>query len=307
MDFSIVIPVYNREDYLKSALTSALSQKEFDNYEIIVVDDGSKIELSPTIKAFQLNSNIEINYFKIENSGPGLARNFGVQKAKGKYVVFLDSDDLLYEGALIIYKKMIEAHDFAVFISCRFNQFNEQIKENKYEIDDKKVEYSIYENYLLKKSNPEFGASNIVVKRTCFNKIDGFDKPRNKSFHLEDHDLLLKLAKFENFGIIFYPKTVVYRIHESNSINEVEKILIGINNLSEKFKNNEYESKKISLIRIRAIIGIPAFYWTIKLFRQKMFGKAFQLLFKNAAMILCFIIVFLPLKLNLIKNERKSI
>jgi glycosyltransferase involved in cell wall biosynthesis len=307
MVFSIVIPVYNREDYLKSALKSALMQNDFFDYEIIVVDDGSKIELKPVIDLFQINSKIKINYFKIENSGPGLARNFGVTKAQGKYIVFLDSDDLLYQGALHVYKKMIESHDFSAFITLRSNQLNEQIDTEIYLVQNQKLEYCAYKSYLYKKSNPEFGASNIVVKKKCFDEVGGFDRPRNRSFHLEDHDLLLKLAKFSNFGIIFQPKTVVYRIHESNSINEIEKILIGINNLTEKYKNNEYESKKISRFRTRAIIGIPVFHWSIKLLKQKMFKKGFKLMFTDFVMILSFIVVFLPIKLNLSKNERKSI
>jgi len=91
MKFSIIIPTYNRASVIKKTLQSVLNQS-FDDFEVIVVDDGSTDNTKEIVDT--INSN-KINYYYKENGERGAARNFGVLKAKGKYISFLDSDDLL--------------------------------------------------------------------------------------------------------------------------------------------------------------------------------------------------------------------
>src|SRR5438105_3528298 len=89
--FSIIIPTYNRAAFITSTVQSVL-QQTYGNFEVIVVDDGS------TDNTEEIISNIshqQLFYFKKDNAERGAARNFGVQKAKGDYITFLDSDDLL--------------------------------------------------------------------------------------------------------------------------------------------------------------------------------------------------------------------
>src|SRR5690606_6564927 len=85
----VIIPFYNNVQWLESAVKSVLSQT-FKNYEIIIVNDGS-IE---NLNSFIDNYCNMIKYFETENKGPGHARNFGIKKAQGEYIAFLDSDDL---------------------------------------------------------------------------------------------------------------------------------------------------------------------------------------------------------------------
>lgn len=91
--FSIIIPVYNTEKYLKKCLDSVINQK-FDNYEIIIVNDGSTDNSQTIINNYKNKSN-KIRVFKNKNGGLSFARNFGVTKAKGDYILFLDSDDYI--------------------------------------------------------------------------------------------------------------------------------------------------------------------------------------------------------------------
>lgn len=88
---SIIIPVYNAEKYLNASILSAMKQT-WPNIEIIIVDDGSK-DSSLQI-ARSLENNI-IKVFSQENKGASAARNYGLKEAKGKYIQFLDADDLL--------------------------------------------------------------------------------------------------------------------------------------------------------------------------------------------------------------------
>lgn len=89
--FSIVIPTFNRATFIQKAVQSVLEQA-YTNFEIIIVDDGSTDNTEEVIR--NLNSN-KIYYHKIENAERGYARNFGTLHAKGDYVTFLDSDDIL--------------------------------------------------------------------------------------------------------------------------------------------------------------------------------------------------------------------
>ena len=101
--FSIIIPTYNRSYLIGKAIHSALNQN-YSSFEIIVVDDGSTDDTEAIVKEIKSE---KLFYFKKENAERGAARNFGVQKSKGDYVNFLDSDDLLYPHHLSSALKLI--------------------------------------------------------------------------------------------------------------------------------------------------------------------------------------------------------
>lgn len=91
MTVSVIIPTHNRCDSLKQAIDSVLDQT-IRNYELIIVDDGSTDETEIMVNNFKDD---RIQYYKLsENKGAAAARNYGVRKAKGKWVAFLDSDDV---------------------------------------------------------------------------------------------------------------------------------------------------------------------------------------------------------------------
>lgn len=94
--FSIVVPTYNRANLIGATLDSLL-QQSFKDYEIIVVDDGSTDDTEAVVLSIK---DPRIIYCRKENAERGAARNFGIQKAKGNYVTFIDSDDLMYPYAL---------------------------------------------------------------------------------------------------------------------------------------------------------------------------------------------------------------
>lgn len=91
MKVSVIIPFYSNIEWLEEAIESVLNQT-FSDYEIIIVNDGSPERDDHFISKYH-NHN-KVNYFKTENRGPAHARNFGINKANGEYLAFLDSDDL---------------------------------------------------------------------------------------------------------------------------------------------------------------------------------------------------------------------
>jgi glycosyltransferase involved in cell wall biosynthesis len=86
---SIIVAIYNRKDELFELLTSLTRQTDKE-FEIIIVDDGSLIDLKPTIRNFE--EILDIKYFRKDNSGPGLTRNYGAARAENEWLVFVDSD-----------------------------------------------------------------------------------------------------------------------------------------------------------------------------------------------------------------------
>ena len=92
MFFSCIIPVYNRPGELKDLLSSLLSQT-YNQFEVLVVEDGSSLRCDEVVTSF--SQDLSIRYFYQENTGQGFARNFGMQQAKGDFFVILDSDVLL--------------------------------------------------------------------------------------------------------------------------------------------------------------------------------------------------------------------
>ena len=86
---SLIIPIYNKEKYIDKCLESILCQS-FQDFELLVVDDGSTDRSVEKIKAFDDN---RIHLFCRSNSGVSCARNYGILNARGEYIVFIDSDD----------------------------------------------------------------------------------------------------------------------------------------------------------------------------------------------------------------------
>lgn len=91
---SVIVPVFQTEKYIKDCLDSLL-QQSYEQLEIIVIENGSSETCTSIIKEFQQKDNRIQLYILDENKGPGYARNFGMQKATGNYLYFLDSDDYL--------------------------------------------------------------------------------------------------------------------------------------------------------------------------------------------------------------------
>jgi len=94
VDISFIIPVYNRPAEIEELLRS-LSLQTRKGFEVIVVEDGSTLSSKAVVEKY--GKQLNISYFFKENSGPGLSRNYGCERAKGDYVIFLDSDCVLPE------------------------------------------------------------------------------------------------------------------------------------------------------------------------------------------------------------------
>jgi glycosyltransferase involved in cell wall biosynthesis len=95
MRFSVVVPVYNRPDEVDELLQSLETQSTKD-FEVIIIEDGSTLPCKEVVENYQ--EILDIHYFVIENAGPAGARNVGIEKAKGEYIIFFDSDCIIPQG-----------------------------------------------------------------------------------------------------------------------------------------------------------------------------------------------------------------
>ena len=97
MKYSFVIPVFNRPDEVDELLES-LTKQSLQDFEVLIVEDGSSQPCQEVAERYA--DALNVRYFMKENSGPGGSRNYGVERAKGEYVIILDSDVVLPEGYL---------------------------------------------------------------------------------------------------------------------------------------------------------------------------------------------------------------
>lgn len=293
-DFSIIIPVYNRPDYLKDAVYSCLNQ-DYSNYEIIVVDDGSPIDnLKSVVESVENPNNIKLSYYRINNSGAGYARNFGVSKSSGKYIVFLDSDDILVFYSLKLYNDTLRKFHFpSVVVASRikFKNYSDIDKSKFLDLSEYIVRYLSFKNYFCKTINMEFGASNIIVNRKSFQSVGGFHLRSQNTEHAEDHDLLLKLGDQPGFVYIVNPSSVYYRIHDSNSVANIDRLLYGLKELINSENLNLYPGGRTYLLQRYSIIGTPIFHWVIKLIKLSSFNKAIKLFISSFSFVIVFVIL----------------
>lgn len=116
--FSIIIPTYNRADFLPKTLETVFLQ-EFKDFEVLVIDDGSTDHTSEILQTFQ-SKYPNLAYHIQPNSERGIARNHGIKKAKGTYITFLDSDDWLYKNYLSQAHQIILTSQYPAFLHTAY-------------------------------------------------------------------------------------------------------------------------------------------------------------------------------------------
>lgn len=126
MKYSVIIPVYNVEKYIDRCLKSIISQN-YDDLEIIVIDNGST-DSSGSICDTYASEYSNISVYHIENHGVGSARNFGLSKARGEFIYFVDSDDYLVGNLFAEFEDKLTP-DFDLLVFSYYNSFEQEMTE----------------------------------------------------------------------------------------------------------------------------------------------------------------------------------
>ena len=201
---SVIVPVYNVEDYLARCLDSLVNQT-LKEIEIIVVNDGSPDNSQKIIDKYA-KKNLNIKAYKKENGGLSDTRNYGIKKANGEYIAFIDSDDFVDKTMLEkMYQKAI--NDDADIVVC--NSINLYDDNTKVEVKSN-LNYSDDEirNYLI--SAPM--ACTRIYKRELFNNFEF-----KKGIYYEDLELTPKLVNYTK-KIAFLDEGLYYYYQRMGSI-----------------------------------------------------------------------------------------
>lgn len=166
---TIIIPCYNSSQTIERTLNSIDNQK-YKNIEVIIVDDGSKDNLQDTIKKSEVSKKINIKYFKKENGGVSSARNYGIEKAQGEYLFFLDSDDIYNSNFIEKAVTLIEEnHADTVITLWDRNLYN--VEKNKIQILGDEINLSRNDGmkyFMYNKENITFGG--LLYKKDIIEK-----------------------------------------------------------------------------------------------------------------------------------------
>ena len=206
---SVVIPAYNCEDYVAEAIDSVLRQT-FKDYEIIVVNDASTDATPQILRAYERNGDIRVVTHE-KNKGLAAARNSGIRAAHGRWITFLDADDVWRPEKLQYHQNILDRNPGLVFISNNGMRFNCGEEVVFPPLPEDPVLKRIKWKELLLGRGP-FSGSNATVKRECFEEVGLFDESLRAA---EDRDMWMRIARrFATFQAPGYVHG--YRMHGGN-------------------------------------------------------------------------------------------
>lgn len=196
---SCIVPVYNGERYLGEAIESILKQS-YRPIEIIIVDDGSTDGTATVAGRYGK----QIRYLRQHNAGPSAARNVGLSAAGGKFVAFLDADDLWHPEKL--------ARQIACFQESHELDYCVAHVENFW-IPELIEEEKRFRNHRIAKALPGYVTGTLLARRDCFNTVGHFNTAMD---HADDTDWFLR-ANERGAAMELLPDVLLYRrLHHTN-------------------------------------------------------------------------------------------
>jgi glycosyltransferase involved in cell wall biosynthesis len=215
--FSIVIPLYNKENFIIHTVKSVLAQT-FTDFEIIIVNDGStdnSEEITLQIK------DPRIRYYLKENGGVSSSRNFGIEKAKSDYIAFIDADDYWYPNFLEEFSKNIDRFpDLKVFSTAIEIEISKKVFPSSYSIV-KTGDYEIVNYFDASCKQSVISSSSAVFHKNIFEKTGDFDINLKNG---EDTDMWIRIGL--NYPILFSWKILARYVYDNNSLSKNHKISV---------------------------------------------------------------------------------
>ena len=203
ISFSLIIPVFNRPDEIDELLQSLAVQTDKD-FEVIVVEDGSKTDCRSIAEKYQ--EKLTLSYFYIENSGPGQARNFGAKQAQREYLIFLDSDCIIPENYIVSVKNEMRENPVDAF-------GGPDRAQDSFTPIQKSINYAMTSFFTTggirggKKKMDKFypRSFNMGIRKNVYESLTGFSKMRFG----EDIDFSIRIYK-AGYKVALFPSAYVY-------------------------------------------------------------------------------------------------
>lgn len=230
---SVIIPAYNQADFLGLTLQSVLSQT-YKDFECIIIDDGSTDNTRGVLDDYH---DKRIRYLYQDNKGLASARNTGIKNASGKYLHFLDSDDLIYPYFLERMVEIIDSDNKVDILLCAWELIDEEGKVISGKIGPPEIG-NLIEDLILQNLFPVHAA---ITRRELFENLGSFDE---KLSALEDWDLWLRAAikgfNFRTLDIV----GVKYRRHKDAMTLDIKRMLDNSILFKENFYNYNPDYKE---------------------------------------------------------------
>ncbi len=248
---SIIVPVYNTEKYLKKSLSSILKQT-YKEFEVIIVNDGSTDDSEKIIDSFKKKYPKKIKSFKKKNEGVSVARNYGISKASGEYLAFVDSDDWIEPDFLEKLYNTALKDDLDIIVCDTIMDY----PDHK-EILRSKLNYNkdIIRDYIV--SYPMMCIK--LVKKSVLEASDGF--PKNMIY--EDLCLSPTLVNITNkigflslplYHYVQRPDSIMHQKDFSDKLYDIIKVLDNIYNNFKKNKTLEKYYQEIEYLYITHLL-----------------------------------------------------
>lgn len=211
--FSVVIPLYNKQDCIRNTVQSVLNQT-FPDFEINIVDDGSTDRSLEIARQFD---DPRIRVFSKPNGGVSSARNYGIRQSRKKYIAFLDADDLWYPDYLSEIARLIDKYPGCGIYSAGYI-LRKKHREIRYAYPTEGVIQDYFKEYFKHKS-PFCNASCAVIPVEAFGKVGYF--PEN--LHTGE-DLYMWMAIAVHYNVCVTPNILMsYEYQESTFNDRLEK------------------------------------------------------------------------------------
>ncbi|MFA6436778.1 MAG: glycosyltransferase family 2 protein [Candidatus Paceibacterota bacterium] len=267
---SIIIPAHNAENYIRRAIESALNQT-YKNIEIFVIDDGSTDNTAKIIKSYK---DPRIIYLYQENGGQGKARNYAISKSTGKYITFLDADDIYLPEKVEQEAKFLIANPKYKIAYCDMLHFYADKPDKFFR---KKYQYysgDILENLL---DSVFLNLSTVMISRELWNNV--IKSLSERRYYSEDWEMFLKIA-VSGFLFGYVNKDLVKVEVRRDSITRLENQWIVKENAIEIFKKilpqipkGKFDSKQIKKIIKKMEFKLAIAYLVVG--KKKEFYKIF--------------------------------
>jgi glycosyltransferase involved in cell wall biosynthesis len=206
---SVIIPTYNRARFIREAIESVFGQS-FSDFELIVVDDGSKDETAKIVGALV---DSRLNFIRQENRGRSAARNRAIALARGRYVAFLDSDDMYLPDKLAQQVDYMDSHpeDGMIYTSAMcIDDDGKPLNSQRY---DAWASGDIYKQVAFFQP-VTITLPTVMVRREVLNVVGEFDEAMDR---FEDTDLWRRIAKHYRVGMLV-EATCILRTHDDNTL-----------------------------------------------------------------------------------------
>ena len=268
MLFSVIIPAYNRIDFLPRTLQSVWRQT-FKDFEVIVVDDGSTDGTMDFLNSLAHRLTI----LSQPNKGPGAARNLGANRARGDYLAFLDSDDLWFPWTLAAFATLIRAHNSPAILAGRIVEFAEEPELASARETEPAAD--VFPDFFSSwRAGYYVGSGTAVLRRDEFLKTGGFTEKR---INAEDHDLILRLGAVPGFARVTAPVTLAWRRHAASATGNVRRSAEGSRYLIEQERRGAYPGGASRSRERRAILTKHTRPVALECLRQGLKKEAWQL------------------------------